>query len=92
MELLRFIIATFFLETVLGYYTLKQLSHTHLATSINKGSPVYGGLNLGTATDAAYDPVNKIVYVIGKESAVSGYKFVMFNNCIITRGVRAKKG
>ncbi|XP_053405984.1 mesenchyme-specific cell surface glycoprotein-like isoform X2 [Mercenaria mercenaria] len=68
MGVTRFILAAYLLQTVFGYYTLKQLSYTQLATSSSRGSYVYGGLNLGTATDAAYDFVNNIVYIIGETS------------------------
>lgn len=61
----KLILVVYLFQTTFAYYTLKQLSYTQLATSINRGTPVYGGLDLGTATDAAYDFVNNIVYVIG---------------------------
>ncbi|XP_045216228.2 mesenchyme-specific cell surface glycoprotein-like isoform X2 [Mercenaria mercenaria] len=68
MGVTTLILAAFLLQTVFGYYTLKQLSYTQLATGSSRGSYVYGGLNLGTATDAAYDFVNNIVYIIGEKS------------------------
>ncbi|XP_060556718.1 uncharacterized protein LOC132717303, partial [Ruditapes philippinarum] len=68
MGLIKLFVATCLLQTVLGFYTLKHLSYTQLATSNNRGTYVYGGLNLGTATDAAYDPVNSVVYIIGEKS------------------------
>ena len=72
---INLLIATCFLQTVLGYYTLKQLSYTQLATSNSRGTYVYGGLNLGTATDAAYDPVNNIVYIIGNTFVSFSYVY-----------------
>lgn len=54
-----------FFHVTSGYKTLNLLSYVQLPTSINRGNFVYGGINLGTATEAAYDYVNSIVYVIG---------------------------
>lgn len=49
-----------------GYKVLNLMSYTQLPTSVSRGNYVYGGVNLGTATEAAYDFVNNIVYVIGE--------------------------
>lgn len=69
--LVQLLIACLFLQPTQSYWELNLLSYTQLPTSINRGTPVYGGINLGTATEAAYDPVNSIVYIIGMSVPVS---------------------
>ncbi|KAL4227428.1 hypothetical protein ACF0H5_012871 [Mactra antiquata] len=51
-----------------GYYNLKPLSYTQLPTSISSNVLRYDGINRGTATDAAFDFVNHIMYVVGETS------------------------
>lgn len=67
------------LHCSLAYKTLNLLSYVQLPTSINRGNYVFGGINLGTATEAAYDFVNNIVYVIGK-SLRKNDKFELFRS------------
>jgi len=59
-------ISVLLLHLTYGYKTLELKSYTRLPTSISRDNYVYGGINLGTATEAAYDYVNSIVYVIGR--------------------------
>lgn len=60
------LLALHLLQPTSGYYTVKQLSYTQLATGkSSRGAYLYSGLNRGAATDAAYDFVNSIVYIIG---------------------------
>ena len=49
----------------LAYKTLNLLSYVQLPTSLSRGAFVYSGIDLGTATAAAYDFANNIVYVLG---------------------------